>query len=102
MQSRDAAGTARRLSRPRAALADTMPAAWARPRHALLCALIGSAAALESRGPKARNYFDTVGAVNFQGSHACKTTPTIMAPKNEEEVCRPHSGRHSCINGPFE
>lgn len=50
------------------------------------CVLLGTASAFESRAPQAPNYYDTVGTVNFQGGHSCKTRPTVGSTHNEEEV----------------
>jgi hypothetical protein len=38
------------------------------------------------RTPQAPNHFDTVGQVNFQGGHACKTKPSIASASSIPEV----------------
>lgn len=51
------------------------------------CLLIAAASAhYVERQPQSPNHFDTVGQVNFQGGHACKTRPTIAAASTLDEV----------------
>eukprot|EP00962_Isochrysis_galbana_P041988 scaffold15582_cov104-Isochrysis_galbana.AAC.4 len=75
----------------------------------LACLLIAATLAhYVVRNPQDPNHFDTVGQVNFQGGHACKTKPKIGSASSIAEVhaqlaapgpsSRRRASSHTCLS----